>query len=375
MVATSVHEVVIVGAGPAGIGVAAALRDAGVNDVAIIDRYGIGASFRRWPVETRLLTPSFPSTGWGQADLNAVIPHSSPGWSLRTEHPTGSEYADYLAKAAEVLELKVGVGANVMRIELVRGRYRLVLSDASVMNARCVVWAAGEFQYPRQQSFPGSELCLHSGSVRSYAQLPDTQHVVIGGGESGVDAAINLAMSGREVVLITEAAGWEVVGDSDPSMNLAPVTMDRLRNAAATGRIEPMTGAQVREVRRDTEGFKILLTDGRERSSQSPPIDASGFTGSVSVIADRFAKHARGWPLLTSEDESTKSPGLFLVGPQVRHDERIFCFIYKYRARFPVVASAIAERLGISVNGALDIWRQQGMWLDDLSCCGSECAC
>jgi len=55
--------VVIVGAGPAGIGVAAALRDAGVTDVAIIDRQGIGASFRRWPMETRLLTPSFPSTG------------------------------------------------------------------------------------------------------------------------------------------------------------------------------------------------------------------------------------------------------------------------------------------------------------------------
>jgi len=75
-----------------------------------------------------------------------VIPHSSPGWSLRTEHPTGPEYADYLAKAVEVLELTVRVGADVVRIESLRGRHGLILSDGTILNARCVVWAAGEFQ-------------------------------------------------------------------------------------------------------------------------------------------------------------------------------------------------------------------------------------
>ena len=32
-------------------------------------------------------------------------------------------------------------------------------------------------------------------------------------------------------------------------------------------------------------------------------------------------------PLLNQVDESTKTPGLFLVGPAVRHGELSFCFV------------------------------------------------
>ena len=41
-----------------------------------------------------------------------------------------------------------------------------------------------------------------------------------------------------------------------------------------------------------------------------------------------------GDPKLTKCDESTICPGLFLCGPQVRQDDQIFCFVYKYRQRF-----------------------------------------
>ena len=56
--------------------------------------------------------------------------------------------------------------------------------------------------------------------------------------------------------------------------------------------------------------------------------------GNTSVVADLF-----GWgedtdyPTLTGNDESVKTPGLFLLGSQVRHQAKkdlwIFCFIYK----------------------------------------------
>uniref|UniRef100_UPI001C2FF9A0 NAD(P)-binding domain-containing protein n=1 Tax=Pantoea sp. GbtcB22 TaxID=2824767 RepID=UPI001C2FF9A0 len=55
------RDVIIVGAGPAGVGIAATLRQIGVQDVLIIDRYEIGASFIRWPAETRFIPPSFYS--------------------------------------------------------------------------------------------------------------------------------------------------------------------------------------------------------------------------------------------------------------------------------------------------------------------------
>lgn len=53
-------SVVIVGAGPAGLGVARVLRDLAIPGVWVFERGQIGQSFRDWPTETRLLTPSFP---------------------------------------------------------------------------------------------------------------------------------------------------------------------------------------------------------------------------------------------------------------------------------------------------------------------------
>ena len=38
---------------------------------------------------------------------------------------------------------------------------------------------------------------------------------------------------------------------------------------------------------------------------------------------------AEGFPLLTPQDESRKTPGLFLAGPAVQHGKYSFCFIYK----------------------------------------------
>ena len=43
------YDVVIVGAGAAGIGVAIALQHSGVENYLIVDRETIGSSFRSWP--------------------------------------------------------------------------------------------------------------------------------------------------------------------------------------------------------------------------------------------------------------------------------------------------------------------------------------
>ena len=62
----------------------------------------------------------------------------------------------------------------------------------------------------------------------------------------------------------------------------------------------------------------------------------------VTAPSSLVSRGAAGAPLLTtSEDESTKVPGVFLVGPSVRHGKLSFCFIYKFRQRFGIVANAI----------------------------------
>ena len=82
---------------------------------------------------------------------------------------------------------------------------------------------------------------------------------------------------------------------------------------------------------------------------------------------------AAGSPLLNEHDESTKTPGLFLAGPAVRHGELSFCFVYKFRQRFGVVADAIARQLGRETDQAVEACRKMNMFLDDLSCCKAAC--
>ena len=61
-------NVVIVGAGPAGLGCAALLKQMGINDndMFVIDAKTIGSSFKNWPKEMKMITPSFPSNGFHQ---------------------------------------------------------------------------------------------------------------------------------------------------------------------------------------------------------------------------------------------------------------------------------------------------------------------
>ena len=129
----------------------------------------------------------------------------------------------------------------------------------------------------------------------------------------------------------------------------------------------------IQSVTRVDDGFEVKTADGQCFRSSTPPLLAGGFEGSCKMVAELFEQRGGGLPLLTTNDESTIVPGIFLCGPAVRHDNHIFCFIYKYRQRFAVVAKAIANSLGLQAE-ELEKYRQWGMYLDDLSCCGEECA-
>ena len=69
----------------------------------------------------------------------------------------------------------------------------------------------------------------------------------------------------------------------------------------------------------------------------------------------------------------TQVPGAFLVGPTVSHGKLSFCFIYKFRQRFGVVANAICRGLGRDTTAAVAEARRSNMFLDDLSCCEGAC--
>ncbi len=369
----TVHDVIVVGAGAAGVGLGVALRQAGIEDALILDRHRVGASFERWPREMRFITPSFPTNSIGMLDLNSVAIGTSPAYSLQVEHPTGSEYAAYLRGVVKHYQLAIKTRVDVRAITPEGDGFSLA-TNQGFLRARHVVWAAGEFQYPNVQPFPGAELCLHNAQVSAWESIVGKEVFIIGGYESGLDAAIHLARLGKRVTVLdrSQPAPWRSA-DSDPSVSLSTFTVERLNEPEVAKRVKLASGADVFEVRRKGRGYEIRCTSGDDFRTSRPPILATGFRGST-LIADLFECREDRYPLLNEQDESTTAPGLFLAGPMVRHQQHVFCFIYKFRQRFAVVAKAIADRLGLPAE-ELEMYRQWGMYLDDLSCCGEECVC
>ena len=367
-------DIVVVGAGAAGVGLGVTLRDLGIENFVILERSIVGASFLRWPRQTRFITPSFNSTLFGILDLNAVCLHTSPAYSIGVEHPTGEEYAGYLRGIAAHFDLPVETGVDVLSVSTRRARKRFrVETSRGDIRARFVVWAGGEMQYPWTNGFRGAELCLHNSKVISWDDLSGDERCIIGGSESGADAAIALAAAGRRAVVFDGEEPWKR-RSADPSQLLSPFTRARLNSAVDSGRVTLRGGCAVIGVHRKDDGYQLALENGEFVDCAETPILASGFVGSASLVRSLFNWQDDSFPLLTEDDESTITRGLFLVGPQVRQDDLIFCFIYKFRQRFAVVANQIARRLGVSTK-PLEEYRRYGMYLDDLSCCLDDCAC
>jgi hypothetical protein len=393
----------------------------------------VGETFRRWPAEMRFISPSFNQQGWTNSfDLNSIAYGTSPAYSLHAEHPSGNEYADYLNALSRSAKLRVRTLTEVVSVQAdgakgfsvgVRDTPTVVSQKdkrcaTEKLDARYVVWAAGEFQYPAEKSLAGAELCMHNSRVRSWAKLSGDDFVVIGGYESGADATFNLAKAGKRTTVLASTASWDVC-TADPSLELAPYTAGRLREVTAAGFsprpkfLAPLRVLRVEKV--EAGGYNVIATwkaaqdlpshpmrkpvaksdaaadtstPGAEGSelvlhTPQPPVLCTGFEGSVRAAVPHLFKMAdesdeakgclAGAPMLTLDDESTIVPGVFLVGPTVRHGELSFCFIYKFRQRFGVVADAICRGLGRDTKEAVEICRLQNMYLDDFKCCQTEC--
>ncbi|MEM9701131.1 MAG: NAD(P)/FAD-dependent oxidoreductase, partial [Planctomycetota bacterium] len=313
-----------------------------------------------------------PTNSVGMLDLNSVAIGTSPAYSLEVEHPTGRQFAAHLRDVADYFELPVQEGVEVLRVTRYDDGFR-VDTPEETLRAKNVIWAAGEFQVPPTDGLDGLNHCRHTATIGSYNDLEGDEFAVIGGYESGVDAAYHLARRGKKVQLFDGGNAWDEQS-SDPSISLSTFTRQRTREDVFKQQVTLIPETFVTSVVDDDGGFEISALDGRTFRSPTAPLYAGGFAGGHQMVADLFERRPDGFPLLTERDESTITPGLFLCGPTIRHDNHVFCFIFKFRQRFAVVAKAIADSLGLAAE-ELETYRQWGMYLDDLSCCGEECAC
>ncbi|MEV5768198.1 NAD(P)/FAD-dependent oxidoreductase [Micromonospora sp. NPDC052213] len=186
-------EILIIGAGQAGLAAGYELRRAGF-DVLLLDAgTRVGDAWRnRWD-SLRLFTPARHSALPG-------LPFPAPPG----HYPSKDEVADYLAAYAEHHALPVEHGAAVRLLRRTsEGAFEAVTPNG-VRTARAVVVATGPFQVPHVPALSdglAAELVqLHSVQYRRPADLPDGPVLVVGGGNSGMQIAAELAAS-RSVTL------------------------------------------------------------------------------------------------------------------------------------------------------------------------------
>jgi putative flavoprotein involved in K+ transport len=186
-------DVLIVGAGHAGLGTAARLVRLGRSPLIVDASPRVGDVWRdRWP-SLRLFTPRFVNGLPGLRFPDGADPF-----------PGKDEVADYQERYAAELKLPVRLGTRVHQVRRVPDGFVASL-DRDAINARTVVIANGAHRTPKIPAFaahldPGV-LQMHSSEYGRAEALPPGPVLVVGGRNSGAEIAMELA--GTHAVTLT----------------------------------------------------------------------------------------------------------------------------------------------------------------------------
>lgn len=157
--------------------------------------------------------------------------------------------------------------------------------------------------------------------------------------------------------MLDDAAAWS--GTSDPSVSLSPYTRERLELARDTERLELIGGGWVESVERVAE-YVVQAGRGGVVARPAPPIMATGFTGSLQLLREHFIWDETGRPVLASDDENgPRRRASSSSGRACANEGMVFCYIYKFRQRFAVVAAALGEHLRLRPRAARSLSRQR----------------
>lgn len=180
-----VHQVAIVGAGPAGIAAGLAAKDAGL-DYVILEQESIGGTVLHYPRHKIVMTRPVQLPLYGRLQVTEV-----------RKEALLDKWHDILDRTG----LEVRTGVTVDQIGRADDGSFVLATSAGPVAAERVVLAMGRRGTPRKLQIPGEE----QGKVVYRLLDPEgyagARCLVVGGGDAGVEAAIALGQAGAKVHL------------------------------------------------------------------------------------------------------------------------------------------------------------------------------
>ncbi|MEZ4237545.1 MAG: NAD(P)-binding domain-containing protein [Myxococcota bacterium] len=227
-------DLMIVGAGPAGIAAAAAAATAG-RSYALIEQGELGGAVRHYPRKKLVFTRPMKIPGYRTVKLK----------TLRKE-----ELVELFEDVVREVGLRISTGERADRVSREDdGSFTVVTSKRTVRAGR-VILALGRRGTPRTLGVGGEDLEKVAYSLLEPEQYKYEHVMVVGGGDSAVEAALALSeQPGNRVSL--SYRGKHINRPKAKNLQL-------LEKAAASGKVELLLGSQVREITKD----RVVLSSG-----------------------------------------------------------------------------------------------------------------
>ncbi|MGH7474761.1 MAG: YpdA family putative bacillithiol disulfide reductase [Longimicrobiales bacterium] len=326
----STLDLAVVGAGPCGLAVGVAAHQAGLT-CTLLDKGCITRSLTLYPRDMRFFSTA------ERLELGNV-PFTSAA-----DKPSRKEALRYYRRIVQHFELDVRQYEEVLELAAEPVAFRLGSRTRAgaqrETRARNVVIATGYFDTPNLLQIPGEDLA----NVLHYYQEPEPffgqRCVVIGGGNSAVDAALELYRSGAAVHLVHFAGGL------DPGVK--PWVLPDIMNRIGTGEIEVSWRTRVQEIGMDYVVLRSEPSGVVRRLANDWVFAMTGYRNdptllrSVGVDIDPDT----GKPVHDPETMETNVPGVFIAGVIAAGCDANKIFIENGRLHGGQIVDAIRRRV------------------------------
>jgi bacillithiol disulfide reductase len=290
-------DVVIVGAGPCGLAAAISAQRAGLRAV-VLDAHSVVSTITNYPYYVRFFSTAEKLALGG---LPFVV---------ATEKPSRRDGLAYYRAVVKHFNIQVRQYERVTAIER-SGEGFVVRSESRPGGARetwtgAVVVATGYFGSPNYLRVPGEELPHVTHVYREGHEAFEQNVVVVGGGNSAAEAALDLWRSGANVTLVHFGPTF----DKKIKPWVGPDFLNREKEGSIATRWES------RVARIDPGAVTITSARGEERVAADLVYVMTGFAPNTELLSRVGVPidAVTGIPAHDPDTLETTVPGVFIAG-------------------------------------------------------------